>query len=79
MAELARGGSHIASTLTPAGERAAIADITADFNRRYGTDDLAIFLELLAQVLDSRLRPDTATIVRHQSADAQREFRNRNI
>ncbi|MCP3713614.1 hypothetical protein M3I54_43470 [Paraburkholderia sp. CNPSo 3274] len=64
MAELARGASHIASTLTPVGERAAISDVSDEFQRRYGTDDLNLFLELLAQALDARLRPDTATFIR---------------
>lgn len=76
MAELARGGSHIASTLTPDGERAAISDVTGEFYRRFGIDDLRIFLELLAQTLDARLRPDTATFIRGYTASALREFEN---
>jgi len=73
MTELARGGSHIASTLTPAGERSAIADVTGEFHRRYGSDDFEIFLELLAQVLDARLRPETAALVRNHCKTPQRQ------
>ena len=69
MAELARGGSHIASTLSAVGEHTAITDVVSDFRKRYGCDDLAVFLELLAQALDNRLRARAATIVRRFSAD----------
>ncbi|WP_322048633.1 hypothetical protein [Paraburkholderia sp. J67] len=72
MAELARGGSHIASTLTPEGERAAISDIVNDFHRLYGTDDLDVFLELLAQALDARRRPDIAGFVRRYTSKPDR-------
>lgn len=73
MAELARGGSHIASTLTPDGERSAISEVTGEFHRRYGTHDFEIFLELLAQALDARLRPETAAVVRSHRQTTHRQ------
>ena len=75
MAELARGASHIASTRTPASERSAISDVTGEFDRRYGNDDFDIFLELLAQALDARLRPETAAVVRGHYRTARRQSR----
>jgi hypothetical protein len=62
--ELARGSSHIASTLGLDSLRAAVAESMDDFLQRNGTDDLAIFLEVLADRLDKRHASDAASLVR---------------
>lgn len=73
MAEIARAGSHIASTLSGVSEHTAITDVVSEFRNRHGSDNLAVFLELLAQTLEKRLRPGAATIVRRFNADAKRQ------
>lgn len=77
MAEIARAGSHIASTLSALSERAAITDVASDFRNRYGSDDLDVFLELLAQTLENRLRSRAATIVRCFNTDTKRQIEQR--
>ncbi|WP_028217596.1 hypothetical protein [Paraburkholderia oxyphila] len=52
--QLARGSSHIASTLTPATRADAIAEVIEEFEALFGLDDLAAFLEVLAQRLENR-------------------------
>lgn len=71
MAELARGGSYIASTLSVASERAAVLDVVREFCGRYGSNDLAVFMELLAQILEGRSRPAAASVIRRLVADTK--------
>ncbi len=71
MAELARGGSYIASTLSDASERAAVLDVMREFSDRHGNKDLAVFMELLAQRLEERNRPAAASVVRRLVADTK--------
>jgi hypothetical protein len=52
--ELARGSSYIASTRSPATQRAAIAEVFDEFRSLYGPDKLLIFRELLAESLHKR-------------------------
>ena len=54
MMELARGSSYIASTLTPATQRAAIAEVLNEFREQHGADTLLIFRDLLAESLKDR-------------------------
>ncbi|WP_240975691.1 hypothetical protein [Paraburkholderia aromaticivorans] len=54
MMELARGSSYIASTLTPATQQAAIAEVLNGFREQHGTDTLLIFRDLLAESLRNR-------------------------
>ena len=55
MVELARGSSYIASTLTPATQQAAIAEVLNGFREQHGADTLLIFRELLAESLRNRM------------------------
>ena len=64
MAELARGGSYIASTLSVTSEQAAVLDVAREFCGRYGNNDLAVFMELLAQILEGRNRSAAASVIR---------------
>lgn len=61
--ELARGSSHIASTLSPETRRVAIAEVLDEFAALHGADKLAIFRELLAESLEKRDRHDAAQAV----------------
>jgi hypothetical protein len=54
MVELARGSSYIASTLTPATQAAAIAEVLNEFRSQYGADRLLIFRDLLAESVKNR-------------------------
>ncbi|ACD16537.1 hypothetical protein [Paraburkholderia phytofirmans] len=54
MMELARGSSYIASTLTPATQQAAIAEVLNEFREQHGADTLLIFRDLLAESLTDR-------------------------
>jgi hypothetical protein len=54
MMDLARGSSYIASTLTPATQQAAIAEVLNGFRAQYGVDTLLIFRDLLAESLKNR-------------------------
>lgn len=54
MMELARGGSYIASTLTPATQQAAIVEVLNGFRAQHGPERLPIFRELLAESLTNR-------------------------
>lgn len=71
MAELARGGSYIASTLSVTSERAAVLDVVREFCGRYGSNDLTVFMELLAQVLEGRNRATAANVIRRLVADTK--------
>lgn len=62
--ELARGASHISSTLSDKTRKAAIEETLESFRRLRGDDDLPTFTWLLAQRLDERQRPDAAAAVR---------------
>lgn len=61
--ELARGGSHIASTLSAQSRADAIAEVIDGFVLQYGETDLAVFLEVLADRLTRRGANEAATIV----------------
>ena len=52
--ELARGGSHIASTLTPASMDAAVAEVMGQFIADRGTEGFEAFRVLLAENLEAR-------------------------
>ncbi|RFU44484.1 hypothetical protein [Paraburkholderia sp. DHOC27] len=52
--ELARGGSHIASTRGLASFQAAMTEILEDFKIRHGMADITVFLDLLATRLEAR-------------------------
>jgi hypothetical protein len=62
--ELARGGSHIASTLTVKSQHAAIAEVISDFLALHRAEELDGFLELLAAGLEARDKPSAAIAVR---------------
>lgn len=62
--ELARGGSHIASTRSLPSLQAAVAEVLEDFVARYGVANSTAFLNLLANRLDNRRFPDAAKMVR---------------
>jgi hypothetical protein len=66
--ELARGSSHIASTLSTLTLNAAVTEIVVDFVRRHGMDELSVFLKLLAVRLDKRQQSAAASVVRHVDA-----------
>lgn len=62
--ELARGSSHIASTLTSATLQVAVAEVMNEFVQQYGKETLSVFRELLADRLDERQSPEAASAVR---------------
>ncbi|MFL9960873.1 hypothetical protein PQR02_07035 [Paraburkholderia sediminicola] len=70
--ELARGSSHIASTLSPQTQRIAIAEVLDEFHRQYGADKLIIFRELLAESLEKRNQPIAAQAVLNFKPDRLR-------
>ncbi|WP_025600014.1 hypothetical protein [Burkholderia sp. WSM2230] len=61
--ELARGSSHISSTLTPESERRAIVETLTEFCELYGQAQVALFQQLLAEELRQRGKRDTAGTV----------------
>jgi hypothetical protein len=61
--ELARGSSHIASTLSSQTQRIAIAEVLEGFCTHHGADKLVIFRELLAESLEKRNQPIAAQAV----------------
>lgn len=61
--ELARGSSHIASTLSPQTQRIAIAEVMDEFREQHGADKLVVFRELLAESLEKRNEPSAAQAV----------------
>lgn len=63
-AELARGASHIASMLYPESLHAAVQETARTFETSYGREDFELFLQALAQKLETRGRPDAAAVVR---------------
>lgn len=63
--ELARGASHIASTLSPATRESAVADVMDDFAGIHGEDMLPIFCKLLAESLRGRQDTQGALAVQH--------------
>ncbi|MEX3985284.1 hypothetical protein AB4Y45_40740 [Paraburkholderia sp. EG287A] len=65
--DLARGSSHIGSTLSPSGQQAAIDETFSEFVGRYGTRDVLAFAEILASILEERQRPDAALAVRQRA------------
>jgi hypothetical protein len=71
--ELARGNSHIASTLTPEGRAEAIAEVVDGFVLQYGETDLAVFLEVLATRLARRGAAEAAAAVVRAAQRAARK------
>lgn len=63
-AELARGASHIASMLYAESLHAAVQETARTFETSYGREDLELFLQALAEKLETRGRPDAAAVVR---------------
>ncbi|MEX3984135.1 hypothetical protein AB4Y45_34845 [Paraburkholderia sp. EG287A] len=68
MADLARGSSHISSTLSEATRETAITEVTTGFVTAYGRHDLLVFVELLAGALDERRNPAAAAALRERFA-----------
>ncbi|MDE1182347.1 hypothetical protein [Paraburkholderia sp.] len=62
-AEVARGASHIASTLTPKTLAAAVSETMAEFVGRHGHHPFEIFRQLLVEALEKRDRADAAALV----------------
>ncbi|WP_207004816.1 hypothetical protein [Trinickia mobilis] len=62
--ELARGASHLASTMSYATLEAAMVETVADFVKLHGDDDLPVFLELLSRRLSERKKPEAASAIR---------------
>ena len=61
--ELARGSSHIRSTLSAESRELAIAEVIGEFCVAYGNRDLGIFRQLLSDDLRKRGRGDDACVV----------------
>ncbi|CAD6526599.1 hypothetical protein LMG28727_02174 [Paraburkholderia kirstenboschensis] len=61
--ELARGSSHISSTLTPETERRAIVETVAEFCELYGETNLPLFQKLLAEEVQQRGKNEAALAV----------------
>ncbi|MEW9580380.1 hypothetical protein ABQJ48_02040 [Paraburkholderia sp. DGU8] len=72
LVELARGSSHIASTLSPQTQRIAITEVMDEFRARYGADKLVVFRELLAESLEKRNEPSAAQAVLNFEPDCLR-------
>lgn len=70
--ELARGGSHIASTLSAGSRADAIAEVVDGFVLQHGETDLAVFLEVLADRLARRGADEAAEAVGHAAQRAGR-------
>jgi hypothetical protein len=68
--ELARGSSHIASTLSPRSLREAVAEVMNEFAKLHGVDNHPGFRKLLADSLERRKNPKAATAVKHFDATA---------
>jgi hypothetical protein len=64
MLELARGGSHIASTRSPETLNCAVAEVLNGFSRVYGSQALGVFIELLALDVEHRGNINAALAVR---------------
>ncbi|MGF7001188.1 hypothetical protein [Paraburkholderia sp. GAS32] len=62
--ELARASSYIASTLSFATQREAIAESFSEFMECHGAQDFSVFVELLARRLEERRSPEAARAVR---------------
>jgi hypothetical protein len=61
--ELARGASHISSTLSPETERRAIVETIGEFCELYGEAKLPLFQKLLAEELRQRGKKEAALAV----------------
>lgn len=62
--QLARGRSHIGSTLTSATLLSAIEEVFRDFFEQHGAADLEVFRELLARQLEKHCQAPAAGAVR---------------
>ncbi len=63
MLELARGRSHVSSTLSPATRNRAIEEALGEFRELYGKREETLFQKLLADDLHRRGKGDAATAV----------------
>ncbi|WP_322041865.1 hypothetical protein [Paraburkholderia sp. J67] len=70
--QLARGSSHIASTLTPHTRASAIAEVIEEFESLFGLDDLRAFLSALAHRLEKRGADDACADVANAMQRAAR-------
>ncbi|MGQ7932381.1 hypothetical protein [Paraburkholderia sp. D1E] len=61
--ELARGCSHIGSTLTPDTRERAIAEVLVEFRELYGERELVLFQKLLIEDLQRRGKWDAVVAV----------------
>lgn len=61
--DVARGASHISSTLKPETLAAAVTDVMTDFVTAHGRLKLEIFKHLLCEALEQRRREDAAALV----------------
>jgi hypothetical protein len=61
--ELARGASHISSTLSPETERRAIVETIGEFCELYGEAKLPLFQKLLAEEVRQRGKKEAALAV----------------
>jgi hypothetical protein len=75
--ELARGASHIASTVQEPGRARAIADVMDAFVSLYGEADLRVFLEVLAERLTGRGASEAAAAVLSAAPRIPRRRRSR--
>lgn len=66
MADIARGGSHIASTLSATSQQSAIDEVIRDFCVHNAPDNLHLFLELVAENLERRGAMRAAVMVREK-------------
>lgn len=65
--EVARGSSHIASTLKQDTLNRAIAEVFEGFRQVHGIPGLSVFRELLAEDVEKRGNQGAASAVRHFS------------
>ena len=67
--DLARGGAHIASALTPETRLSAIVEVVTGFRRKYGDEDLGVFLSMLDARLEARMAYEAAELLRGYIAE----------
>jgi hypothetical protein len=71
-ADVARGASHISSTLKPETLTAAVIEVMSGFIAMHGRLMLDVFRPLLIEALEKRNRADAATMVRdHGKRESQ--------
>lgn len=70
--DLARGGAHIASALTQDSRTSAIIEVATGFTRKYGNEDLGVFLAMLDARLEARMAYAAAQLLRDYVAEQAR-------